>query len=85
MSRSKDNNYSREYAPCFILEDKYFEQLRTPKQIALYSFLARTAYREIPFSEIDFAGFCKPMGISADEVKATMEYFHKIGFLTKGN
>ena len=85
MTESNDNRFSKEYAPCFILEDKYYHQLTTPNQIALYSFVARNAYREVPFSEIDFSSFCQPMGISSEEVKHIIQHFYEIGYITKGN
>lgn len=85
MTRDNDNNYSREYAPCFILEDKYYHQLTTPNQIALYSFIARNAYREVLYNEIDFASFCEPMGILSDEFERIIHRLCEIGYITKGN
>ena len=85
MTESNDNRFSKEYAPCFILEDKYYHQLTTPNQIAIYSFLARNSYRNISIEDSDIKGFCEPMGIRASEFKAIFDHFHDIGFLVKGN
>jgi len=85
MTQYNDNRFSKEYAPCFILEDKYYHQLTTPNQIALYSFLARNAYRNISIADSDIRGFCEPMGITASEVKAIFDRLYDIGFLVKGN
>lgn len=85
MTNDNRNNFSKELAPCFILEDKYYDQLTTPNQIALYSFLARNAYRGISMADSNIKEFCEPMGITASEFKYIFDLLYEIGFLVKGN
>lgn len=85
MSTCNDNCFSKEYAPGFILEDKYYLQLNTANQIALYSFVARNAYRGVPFHKIDFLGFCEHIGVEEEEIKSIIDRFYEIGFITERN
>jgi hypothetical protein len=81
----KEGHYSIEPNPSFILEDLFYEKSRTSKDIALYSFLERCTYRNIPFDEIPIKEFCEQIGISASECEEILDYFHAIDFLTTAN
>lgn len=85
MTEFNDNRFLKEYASSFILEDKYFHQLTTPNQIAVYAFLARNSCSNVRFSEIDFYDFCELMGITEQELKYISNRFYEIGYLIKGN
>lgn len=77
-------NFSKELTPAFTLEYQYFDNLRHPRDIAIYAQIEKLRYASLLINDSTMEPFCTKMGISADEAQDTYKLLMELGLLKKG-
>lgn len=80
-----DSKFSKEPVPALILLNKYFNKLKSPIEIAIYSQISYLHEQQLPIFGQEMDEFCSKMNISKAEMEIACAHLNELGYLNKGN